>query len=426
MIPFEEALEAVVKAARNTANHIGAQKTGAENQIYGETLPVGDALGRYLLEDIASPYELPQFNRAAMDGYAIKNSDYTSGLRDYILTGKAHAGVAPEIEKPNEFGEPGSAVEITTGAAVPSPYDKVVKVEECSLKEEGGQTMVRVGEDPKLHIEPKGNLIQVGGALLKKGTRLDRSAMHALALWGKERVLVGRLPSAAVVATGSELSAAGEALPAGGGSANSANKIIDTNSFAIEAFLREAGISPAFMVQSGDDREGLRRDLGRAIEEELVIVTGGVSAGAADYVPGILGELGVERVFHKVAIKPGKPLWFGVSPKGGLVFGLPGNPLAVTAGLRVFVEPALRILMGEGEVPHDVMGVLAPLAAGRKKKSGRGELFPVALDSAGMLTSLETKGSSDIVSICGAHGLALHPLDKPELGEGELVRYFAW
>ncbi len=408
MIDLDQAIETVLATASGWV-------TGVEE------VSLESANGRFIREDIPAPEDLPAFDRAAMDGYAVRSGDCLAGNREFIVTGRAYAGCSLESFEdqidPEITSSLRPAIEIMTGAATPASFDRIVKIEDCRVQHSDGVTRVVIpaGESPS-HIEPRGRLICAGETLIKKKTFVHSAAAHAAAFSGLSHLAAGKIPEAGVVSTGSELIAP-EQKPQG-------TQIRDTNGYAVKAFLNTLGVPVPFQTRCPDDREMLASAIAKSLEYPLAIITGGVSAGKADYVPSILEELGVQKIFHKVAVKPGKPLWFGKNPKtGGLVFGLPGNPLAVSALLHVFVSPVVRLMAG-GVSQNDF--VLAPLADERVKKSERSELFPVKINSEGRLAPVAHRGSADVISVVDSSGLALHPAQAGKLEKNELVRFYLW
>ena len=319
MISIHEALDKVLAAARP----LGA-----------EEVPLLQAFGRAAADRIISPEEVPSFANSAMDGFAVSGAELVAGRREFRVTVDIPAGrfVSDPVA-------PGDAARIMTGAPLPPGVDTVVQVEHTSVDDDvmiveqvpaQGANVRRAGED-----------VTAGDVLFERGARLGAAETGLLAAVGVERVRVARRPRVAILATGSELVAAGRPLQPG--------QIRNSNSFTAYGQVVAAGADPILLGIARDDVEETRRLMAAALENDVVLTSGGVSVGDYDFVKQVQEELGVERRFWGVATKPGKPLAFGVRGDT-LVFGVPGNPVAAMVSFEMYVRPALLALQGRPDV----------------------------------------------------------------------------
>ncbi len=317
-----------------------------------EQLPLPEALGRVLASDIASPLAVPPFDNSAMDGYAVRLSDLTAGT-PLIMAGKAFAGQPYQGEWPA-----GHCVRIMTGAPVPPGTDAVVMQEETQA--DGDRITFLAQPEPGQNIRRAGSDIGKGACVLPAGTRLTPREMPLLASLGVATVTVRRPLKVAIFSTGDELKPVGTPLAHG--------DIYDSNRYGVRAMLARMGCDCLDLGIIPDDPAQLRAAFIRANEEaDVLITTGGVSVGEADFTKQLLDELG-EIGFWKLAIKPGKPFAFGRLPRAWF-FGLPGNPVSAMVTFDQLVQPALAKLAGQHfERPLQLQAIAAePL----KKSPGR-------------------------------------------------------
>ena len=317
-----------------------------------EPLPLPEALGRVLASDIASPLAVPPFDNSAMDGYAVRLADLTAGT-PLIMAGKAFAGQPYQGEWPA-----GHCVRIMTGAPVPPGTDAVVMQEETQA--DGDRITFLTQPEPGQNIRRAGSDIGKGACVLPAGTRLTPREMPLLASLGVATVAVRRPLKVAIFSTGDELKPVGTPLAHG--------DIYDSNRYGVRAMLARMGCDCLDLGIIPDDPAQLRAAFIRADEEaDVLITTGGVSVGEADFTKQLLDELG-EIGFWKLAIKPGKPFAFGRLPRAWF-FGLPGNPVSAMVTFDQLVQPALAKLAGKQfERPLQLQAIAAePL----KKSPGR-------------------------------------------------------
>jgi molybdopterin molybdotransferase len=316
MTSVEEALERVGDAAA-----IGRPRV--------EAVSLADALGRVLLEDVVMDHDVPAFRRATMDGWAVRAPDARPGAALRVV-GRVAAG-----EWPSRALAPGEAFRILTGAPVPEGADAVVPFEKAD--EDADRVRPRGPWSSGDNVVLPGTHARSGQVVLAAGTRVGPAEVGALATAGAATVRVAARPRVVVLATGSEV------VPVA--TRPGAAQIRNSNAPMLAAQARRAGAEPVELPPALDDEPTLRAALRRGLDADVLVVSGGVSRGDLDLVPGTLEALGVRASFHRWAVQPGGPLWFGAR-EGTLVFGLPGNPAASFVGFEVLVVPALRARLG--------------------------------------------------------------------------------
>jgi molybdopterin molybdotransferase len=383
-----------------------------------ERLDLSQADGRVLAETIRADRDYPPFHRATMDGYAVRQKDLDGGLRHFVIVETIYAGAAATKPLPA-----GGCYKIMTGAPVPEGVDMVIRREDTV---EGKEAMdVRTdarglpaeaspGAWPAfLNIARRGEDLRSGDTVIEHACRCEPAILGLLATLGKKEVTVERLPRIALLTTGNEV----VPVEATVGPA----KIRNSNRWLLESSLKKWGIVPAYYTHCPDDAAILKSRLEPVLSHDILLLCGGVSAGDADHVPEVLEQLGVQKLFHKIAIKPGKPTWCGVTPGGGLVFALPGNPFSCLVNFALLIGPYLHACFGL--YPPEPIGL--PLGTSRKKKTPLDEFFPVRLQGTpGRLIPIGLNGSGDIRMGLGASGLALHPSDAGDLAEDAGVLYY--
>jgi molybdopterin molybdotransferase len=292
------------------------------------------AAGRVLAGEARAVIDLPPFDRTAMDGYAVRSSDVAPGAVLRVVGDLAAGGVEDLTV------EAGTAARISTGAAIPPGADAVLRVEDAEVRGPS-EVVAGVAVRPGLHIRRRGEDVVAGDVLARAGDVLTVPRLSALAAAGVGAVSVPRVPQVHLFVTGSEL------LPPG--APPEPGKIYESNAIAVGTMLAAAGASLVQHPPVPDDFEQTRSVVERGLEGDILVVSGGVSVGPHDHVKPAFEACGVDEVFWRVRIKPGKPLWFG--RRGStLVFGLPGNPLSAIVCTALFVLPALRALRGEAAV----------------------------------------------------------------------------
>jgi len=364
-----------------------------------ERVPVSRALGRILTEDILADSDLPPFNRAQMDGYAVRASDVKETPVRLRIVGESAAGRGWH----NELQE-GQAVRIMTGAPVPAGADAVQQVELTHELRDG--TVVEILESVEVgrSIVNRGKEITEGTTLLRPGIPITAQMVAVLASFGYGDVSVGRSPRVAIFATGTELVDVDEKP--------GQDQIRDSNNYTIEAYARLANASVERLPLAGDEPSTLARRIKAAAKEaDIVITSGGVSMGVYDFTKSALKELGAEIFFEKIALKPGKPTVFARLPSGTLLFGLPGNPVSVSVTFNLFARTAIWTMQGASEPA--LRPETAVLAQTLKAAKDRETYFPAQIftNDDGQLVAFPLKwgGSSDFVSFASATALIRLP-----------------
>jgi molybdopterin molybdotransferase len=370
-----------------------------------EEVPIGLAAGRILVEDARAVIDLPPFPSSAMDGFALRSADTPGTL-------PVAARIAAGSPAPREL-RAGEAMAIATGGVVPEGADAVIPIEyvvQSDNEVELGSAVAR-GDN----VRPRGGDVRVGDLVVSGGTALGPAQVAALAAAGLAAVAVGRGPRVSVLSTGTELRTPGEQLGHG--------EIYEANGVLLAAALAAAGAEIVELPAVADDEAAHRSALERGLEADVLVTSGGVSVGPHDLVRRILGELGVEEVFWGVAVKPGKPLAFGIRDRT-LVFGLPGNPVSTLVGTELFVRPAVLALQGASRPgPTYREGRLATPV---RRNAQRDEFLRARTrpsDNGVVLEPVAGQESHMIVRAAGADALVFAPRGDGEVEAGELVRY---
>jgi molybdopterin molybdotransferase len=391
MISIGRALELVLD---------GLEPLGAER------VPLADAAGRFAAEPAVSAVDLPPFDRSAMDGYAVRAADTAPGVPLRLAGGVAAGEVAAATL------EPGTATRISTGAAIPTGADAVLQSE---LAEESDGTVAPTRAlAPGTYIRIRGEDLTQGMVLAAPGDALTLPRISALASAGVGEVAVHRRPRLDLIVTGSEL------LPLG--APPEPGRIHESNGLMVRLLAGRAGAEVVDHGVIGDDREATVAAVSEGLNGDVLVVSGGVSVGPHDHVKPAFEACGVDEVFWRVRIKPGKPLWFG-RRADTLVFGLPGNPLSTIVCFAVFIDPALRRLAGERDArPRYEAGRLTRAA---RASDGRTEYLTAALrpgaDGVLEATPTERQGSHMTGALGESDGFAIAPDDVDELPAGAPV-----
>ncbi|HEY7420656.1 MAG TPA: gephyrin-like molybdotransferase Glp [Gaiellaceae bacterium] len=390
LLTLEEAHERVLQAAR---------------PLPAETVPIAEAGGRASAEDVRALVDLPPFASSAMDGFAVRAADLPGTLR---VVGESAAG--RPFDRPVD---PGCAVAISTGAVVPGDCDAVVPVE--NVVRQDNRVEISQPVEPAAHIRPRGGDVSAGEVVVTAGVRLAPARLAAAAASGVPELVCVRRPRVAVLATGSELVDPGGTLRAG--------QIFETNGLMLSAALADTGAEVLPEPAVADDEEALRAALERGLSADVLVTSGGVSVGEHDLVRAAERELGVEEVFWRVSIKPGKPVSFGVRGNT-LVFGLPGNPVSALVGCELFVKPALRAIQGlRDPLPRFESG---QLAVGLRRNEERDEFVRARSRLDGdtlVLDPVTGQESHMIVRSSAADALVHVPRGNGELAAGSPVRW---
>lgn len=376
-----------------------------------EEIELANALGRVLAEDVVADSDLPPFDRAQMDGYAVCAEDTQRLPACLHVIGEAAAGRGWRGDL-----KAGEAVRIMTGAPVPSGADSVQQVEVTSELDEGRTVELSKSTEPGQFITRRASEIKLGETVLRRGEEITASRMAVLASFGYARARVAARPRVAVLATGSELVPVSEAP--------GQDQIRDSNTFSLAAYAALAGARVERLPLAGDDLELLKREIIEAsARSDVLILSGGVSMGVYDFTKAALRALGAEIFFERVSLRPGKPTVFA-RLEGALIFGLPGNPVSVSVTFNLFARTALRSMQGakSGEMKEE----RAVLARQVRGSAERESFLPAELraDEGGRLMALPLKwgGSSDFVAFARATALINVPQGVETVDAGKVVR----
>jgi len=401
---------------------------------------LNEALGYVLAEDVFSDIDSPPFDKALMDGYAIRTADLVGGRASLRVIEEVVAGQVPRL--PVRSGE---AIRVMTGAPLPEGVDAVVQVEHTqSSGEKAGQPLVLVETtDMKVgkNILKRGESMRQGARVLPAGRQIRAQEIGCLAEVGKDPVSVFCRPWVAVLATGDELVPV-NVVPDRG-------QIRNSNEAMLRAQLRQMGAEPIPLGVARDNQRDLAERIADGLKYDVLVLSGGVSAGILDLVPSVLAEAGVRQIFHKVRVKPGQPLWFGVlerpastsgrtlegskdqddrsRPASCYVFGLPGNPVSSMVCCELFTRTAIRRLMGIE--PATPIPIRARLSRDHFSRGNRPTYHPARWEwsEAGAVVDLVPWiGSADLSATVEANGMALFPEGDRTCPAGTIVDVFSW
>ncbi len=372
-----------------------------------EEVPLADTWGRVLREDLCADRDFPPFDRVTMDGIAIRYERFTAGQREFPVTGVQAAGAPPL-----RLAQPDACLEVMTGAMLPEGTDTVIRYEDLHL--EDGWAEIRtenISFRQNLHFQ--GIDRRAGDRIVPAGRIVAAPEIATAASIGKALLRVARLPRVAVVSTGDELvDVADTPLP---------HQIRRSNVYAVQSILQEHFRIDSRLFHFVDDKalisEGIRRILAGY---DVVVLTGAVSEGKYDYVPAVLDELGVEKCFHKVSQRPGKPFWFGHFQRRTVFFALPGNPVSAFMCTWRYLVPFLNKSLGREKTP----AATAVLAEPVEFKPALTYFLPVKLDTSkdgtARATPLPGHGSGDLANLNDADGFLELPLERDFFPAGEV------
>ena len=392
-----------VKAAREIV--LDQCRSIRPGRLPTETVPLPASQGRILAEPVHLDRDQPPFDRSMRDGYAVRSGDLDPLPARLRCVGEIKAG-----EVPTRVLKSGEAIQIMTGAPAPQGADAVVMVEHTEELPENEVAVLRAVASGG-NIAPRGSERKCGELLMPASTRLGVLEVGGLAAVGKARVQVFRRPEVAILATGDELVEVDQEPGPG--------QIRNSNAYSLSAQVVSHGGSPRVLATAGDTMEQLRRQIRLGLESDLLLVSGGVSAGKYDLVEDVFEEFGIQVLFEAVSMRPGKPTVFARREQQ-FVFGLPGNPVSTFVAFELFVAPVLKALQG---LPAGSLTVVrGRLQEKILEKSGRTALLPAAVTlEAGHIEirPVTWKGSADIFSLADANGLVVVPLECRELLPGQ-------
>lgn len=366
-----------------------------------ETIPLAAATGRILATAVTADRDLPPAARSVRDGYAVQAAATPGSFR---IAGEVRAG-----EPPGRALKTGEALEIMTGAIVPEGADAVVMFEHATT--ENGQLLVDHAVSPGAFINPRGAEARSGSILLSPGARIGYIEVALLASIGNLHPEVYRRPSVAIIPTGDEIVEA-EQQPA-------PHQMRNSNAHALAAQISRAGGSPRILPIARDRLEDTCAAIEEGLSDDLLLLSGGVSAGRYDVVEQALARFGAEFYFDRVRIQPGQPLVFG-RIGGKFFFGLPGNPASTMVTFELFGRIAVNYLSGRQESPLPV--TMAPLAADFSHKTGLTRFLPARINGDGTLSPIGWQGSGDIAALSRANAFLIADPDRSQWKKGELIQ----
>lgn len=380
--------------------------------LAAERVPLSQAMGRVLQQDIVADRDFPPFDRVAMDGIAIRFADFAAGQRSFAIAGTGAAG-APQMQ----LAQAGSCLEIMTGAMLPAGADTVIRYEDVSIQAGVAQLNIQdINQGQNVHHQ--GIDRHAGEVIVAAGKLISAAEIGVAATVGCSSLLVKALPAVLVVSTGDELVPV-DAQPL-------AHQIRASNVHQLSAMLQAWGMSVS-QLHLPDEAATIRQALHEALSRyPVVVLSGGVSAGKFDYLPDVLSELGVEKQFHQVIQRPGKPFWFGVHPGGTRVFALPGNPVSSFMCALRYIRPWLNASLGLpplsdqfAQLSHDIpfKPKLAYFAAVKLHSSPSGQW---------LAEPILGHGSGDLANLVDAQAFIELPEGKDVYQAGEQYRVWPW
>ena len=379
-----------------------------------ETVPLARAAGRILQQAVLAERDQPPFDRVMMDGFALQYDSLASGNRHFTIQATQHAG-DPVLTLTGAD----HAIEIMTGAVLPEKSDCVIPVERIDVQD-GVATIEDDYKAERLQfVHPRGSDFPAGHEVLSSGRMMTPMDIAIIASCGLENVQASRQPVVRIISTGNELVPSGKPVEP--------HQVRLSNGPALVAMLQQQGFEQTADEHLVDEPTLLRKRLAEILDEaSVLILSGGVSMGKADYVPQVLEELGVELVFHKISQRPGKPMWFGIGPEKQAVFALPGNPVSSLVCCRQYVLPALLQASGR-ERPRAATAVLAEDVTFNSKLTC---FLPVRTESADdgrvVATPVPTNTSGDFASLSGTDGYVELALEQNEFPAGSPVPLHRW
>jgi molybdopterin molybdotransferase len=380
-----------------------------------ESLPLAQCAGSILRENIYAERDQPPFDRVAMDGIALDSRTVAGGRRSLHLQGTQAAG-----DPPLTLASPADCIEVMTGAVLPAGCDCVVPVEDLEVRRPDERLLAASARvAPGLNVHRRGTDTRQGALLIAAGARLHAPEIAIAASAGMARVRVSSQPMLAVISTGNELVEPGEPVLG--------HQVRRSNAYAIVSALREHGFQRVADDHIQDDAARLHERLRFHLEtHDVLVLSGGVSTGRFDLVPRVLEELGVRAIFHKVAQRPGKPLWFGVAPSGATVFGLPGRPVSALVCLGRYVLPALFAGLGQNPPPPERVALGAPVSFDAPLT----HFLPVRIEQddwgGSWAMPVATNSSEHFTALAGTDGFVELPPGPNAYQKGFVTRLYRW
>ncbi len=378
-----------------------------------EKCHITKAHGKILREDLLADRDAPPFHRVAMDGIAIKESSWEKGHRNFFIQETQRAGEQALILKDDNY-----CIEVMTGAVLPEGCDCVIKVEDLTVKD----NIAIINDGLKLEKMNNIHLMasdhKQGDILVNRGTKLLSTHIAVAASVGKVEITVAKSPGIAIISTGDELVDVDQDVKP--------FQIRMSNSYAIQAALKQADFERVSIFHIPDDQKILADKLTDILESfEVLILSGGVSMGKFDYIPAVLSDLGVQKKFHKISQKPGKPFWFGVSSKNKPVFALPGNPVSTLVCFQKYILPNLEKAMGIINIENG----FAMLSEEIKFSKPLTNFLPVKINNEQgkiIASPIRNNGSGDYASLVNSDGFIELHKDKDIFPEGSIIPLYKW
>jgi len=379
-----------------------------------ESLPLAQCAGAVLRENIYAERDQPPFDRVAMDGIALHSQSTGAAARALRVQATQAAG-----DPPLALDAGDACIEVMTGAVLPGGCDSVVPVEEITVSDGLAALTGPARVEPWQNVHRRGSETRQGTLLVAAGAQLHAPEIAVAAGAGMARIRVSSQPMLAVISTGNELVEPGEPVLS--------YQVRRSNAYGVVAALRERGFQRVADDHIEDDAAALRERLRFHLEtHDVLVLSGGVSAGRYDLVPRVLEELGVRPVFHKVAQRPGKPLWFGMAPSGAAVFGLPGRPVSTLVCLSRYVLPALYASLGARPAPPERLPLGGPVTV----TTAMTFFMPVRVqqDDWGRAWAVPapSSGSEDFSALAGTDGFVELPPGPNTYPKGFVTRLFRW
>jgi molybdopterin molybdotransferase len=402
VISIDRALEVVRNAAAEKAR---------PDRMPAEAVALESCLGRILREDIVSDSDYPRFDKALRDGFAVRAKDVAEVPAVLRIVGESRAGKAAGVSV-----TPGTCCEIMTGAPLPDGADAVVMVEHTEPASAAEVRILRMARDGEGLLRRAAELRE-GEVVISSGRRIQLADIGTLASVGKPQVLVSRKPRVAILATGDELVEVAQS-PEGG-------QIRNSNGYTLHTQVVAAGGEPILLGIGRDNMEDLRTQIGRGLQHDVLLVSGGVSMGKYDFVENVFAEFGVEVLFESVAMKPGKPAVFG-RRNDTFVFGLPGNPVSTIVAFRMFVTPVLQSLLKSAS--NGLQTLRARLEAPAKRDPARTSIVPALVrfeEESYRIRTAPWKGSSDLAGLSRANAMVVIPQGEGSLQSGDVVDFLS-
>lgn len=372
--------------------------------------PLAKIGGLTLAEPAIADADSPPFDKSLVDGFAVRSADLVDGRAEL-----GHGGTNPAGAVASEALAAGSTLQIMTGAPIPAGADAVIMVERSTIGPDGKVLL----NDPRFragqNIMRRGRELKAGQVVLEPGHLLGAPEAGLLATIGCTLPKVCTRPRLAILTTGDEIVPPDQAPGPG--------QIRNSNESTLVALAERAGAEVVSLGAVGDDRHRLSERVGQGLQYDILVLTGGVSAGERDYVPGVLAEHNVEKIFHKIDVKPGKPVWFGAASTGNVVFGLPGNPVSVLVCFELFVRTAIR---ARQQRPDPLPPFAeAELIRDFNYPTDRRTYHPARLTTAGgkwRVEPVDWFGSPDICGVTKANALLVCTADSPQHTAGKTMQ----